>query len=271
METGLSGKVVVVTGATANIGRAIALGFAREGARLAAVGRDREKGEEIAALARATGAAAASFHAADVTNRIAVAALVAEVTETHGSIGVLVNNVGGNTGAFSLFADSNPDSWQHDITLNLTATLLCTHAVLPQMLAHKWGRIINIGSTAGADGDYMLSVYSAAKGAVHTFTRALAREVGEQNITVNCVAPYATFPGDPSHISSGSRFHPKGLFAKDETLARKDLQWKLLRRSAMPRNSAKPDEIAGAAVYLASDIAEFVTGQIHFVDGGALL
>lgn len=271
MQTGLAGKAVIVTGATANIGRAIVLAFAGEGCRLAVVGRDRAKGEEIADLAQKAGAADALFLAVDMTDRKAVQAMVAEAGDRLGPPDVLVNNVGGNTGKFSLFADSDPDEWQADIDLNLKTTLYCTHAALPAMLERKSGRIINIGSTAGEVGDYMLGVYSAAKGAVHAFTRALALEVGEQNITVNCVAPYATFPDDPSHISSGSRFHPEGLFAHDETLGRQDLQDKLLRRGVLPRNFAKPSEIAGAVVYLASEQAAFVTGKVHCIDGGALL
>jgi 2-hydroxycyclohexanecarboxyl-CoA dehydrogenase len=271
LDTGLVGKSVVVTGATANIGRAIALAFAQEGACLTLVGRDAAKGEEIAALARAEGAQDAVFHQADVRNRAAVVALVAEAAERFGGIDVLVNNVGGNTGKFMHFADSDPDSWQAEVDLNLHTVLLCTHAVLPHMRAQKSGRIVNIDSTAGEVGDYMLGVYSATKGAVHAFTRALALEVGEQNITVNCVAPGPTFPDDPLHTSSGSRFAPGGMFAQDEALARPELKDKLVRQTQLPRQFAKPAEIAAATVYLASRDAAFVTGKIHCIDGGALL
>lgn len=271
LETGLAGKSVIVTGATANIGRAIAIAFAKEGARLTLVGRDRTKGEEIAALARRAGAGDAVFHAADVTNRAAVLEMVEQAARRFEGVDVLVNNVGGNTGYFTLFADSDPESWRSEVDLNLNTVLLCTHAVLPHMSAKQKGRIINIGSTAAEVGDYMLGVYSAAKGAVHAFTRALALEVGEQNITVNCVAPGPTFPEDPSHTSSGSRFRPDGLFAHDETLGRPELKDKLLRKTLMPRQFARPDEIAAASVYLASDGAAFVTGKVHCIDGGALL
>ena len=229
------------------------------------------KGEEVAALARDAGAQDAEFFVTDLTDRDAIAQMVARVRAQFGSVDVLVNNVGGNTGAFGLFAESDPETWQADIDLNLKTVLHCTHAVLPDMLERKSGRIINIGSTAGEVGDYMLGVYSAAKGAVHAFTRALALEVGEQNITVNCVAPYATFPEHPTHVSSGSRFHPDGLFAHDAALARPELKDKLLRTGVLPRNMAKPSEIAGAVIYLASDYGAFVTGKVHCIDGGALL
>lgn len=271
METGLANKAVIVTGATANIGRAIALKFAHEGTRLALVGRDRAKGEEIADLASAGGAAEVFFHQADVTEQAAVTSMADEVVRRFGSVDVLVNNVGGNTGRFTLFAETDPASWQSEIDLNLKTVLLCAHAVLPHMIARRSGRIVNIGSTAGEVGDYMLGVYSATKGAVHAFTRALALEVGEYDITVNCVAPGPTFPEDPSHTSSGSRFRPDGLFAHDETLRRADLQEKLLRKALFPRQFARPDEIAAATVYFASNDAAFVTGRIHCVEGGALL
>jgi 2-hydroxycyclohexanecarboxyl-CoA dehydrogenase len=271
LDTGLAGKSVIVTGATANIGRAIALAFAGEGARLMLVGRDIAKGDEIAALARSSGAQDAVFHAADMTSRSAVLGMVEAAAARFGGIDVLVNNVGGNTGNFTLFADSDPSGWGSEVDLNLNTVLSCTHAVLPYMLARQSGRIINIGSTAGEVGDYMLGVYSATKGAVHAFTRALALEVGEQNITVNCVAPGPTFPEDPSHTSSGSRFRPDGPFSHDETLRRPELKDKLLRPALMPRQFAKPSEIAAATVYLASDGAAFVTGKIHCIDGGALL
>jgi NAD(P)-dependent dehydrogenase (short-subunit alcohol dehydrogenase family) len=134
-----------------------------------------------------------------------------EAAQELGPISILVNNVGGNVGA-GHFIDSDPDTWQADLDITLMTTLRMTHAVLPSMVAQHAGRIINIGSTAGLVGDYMLPVYSAAKSAVHCFTRVLAKEVGQHGITVNCVAPYGTVSEDPAAFSRGSRFHPRKRF-----------------------------------------------------------
>ncbi len=213
MDFGLRGKVAIVTGATANIGRAIALEFASEGARVVAVGRDPEAGARVVELALARGADKALFVRADLTDKDAPRRIV-EASEALGPVLVLVNNVGGNVGA-GVFVDSDPETWAGDIDLNFTSTLRMTHAVLQGMRARGAGRIVNIGSTAGLVGDYMLPVYSAAKAAVHGFTKVLAREVGQHGIVVNCVAPYGTISDDPAAFSSGSRFASAGFFASN--------------------------------------------------------
>jgi NAD(P)-dependent dehydrogenase (short-subunit alcohol dehydrogenase family) len=184
---------------------------------------------------------------------------------------VLVNNVGGNVGT-GFFVDSDPDTWQGDLDITLMTTLRMTHAALPGMIARKAGRIVNIGSTAGLVGDYMLPVYSAAKAAVHGFTRVLAKEVGQHGITVNCVAPYGTLADDPAAFSKGSRFNPDGGFF---TTAFRDVApedaAKRARKGPLRRQLAKPEEVAAATVYFASERAAFVTGQVFAVDGGTLL
>lgn len=269
MDLGYSGKVVIVTGATANIGRGIALDFAAEGAKLIVVGRDEEAGGRVVGDALGRGAQDVLFVRADMLDPQSPARIVA-AAETLGPVEVLVNNVGGNV-ASGLFVDSDPESWAGDIEITLMTTLRMTHAVLPGMIARRSGSIVNIGSTAGLVGDYMLPVYSAAKSAVHGFTRVLAKEVGEHDIRVNCVAPYGTLSDDPAAFSAGSRFRPGGFFSEAFAGAGAEQAKKRQRSGVLPRALARPEDISAAVLYLASSRAGFVTGQIFSVDGGTLL
>lgn len=270
MNTGLTDRVAIVTGATANIGRAIALGLAAEGAKVVAVGRDEAAGARLVELCRGAGAADARFVATDLTDPASPARILAAASAL-GPVAVLVNNVGGNVGA-GFFADSDPATWAGDLDLNLGTVLRMTHAVLPGMIAASGGAIVNIGSTAGLVGDYMLPVYSAAKAAVHGFTKVLAKEVGQHGIRVNCVAPYGTVSSDPGAFSSGSRFNrDNGFFAKAFAGSSPEDMRKRARQTVLGRPVATPEEVASLAVYLASGLAGFITGQVYPVDGGSLL
>jgi 2-hydroxycyclohexanecarboxyl-CoA dehydrogenase len=271
VQTGLAGKVVIVTAATANIGRGIALSFADEGARVVVVGRDPVAGELVAKLARERGAADALWRPADLTVADEVAGMVADTVSAFGQVDVLVNNVGGNV-AVAPFASSTPEQWRADLELNLMTTFRCTHQVLPHMLERGTGRIVNIGSTAGFIGDRNMAVYSAAKGGVHAFTRVLALELGSTGITVNAVAPYGTMSEDPrGDMSAGSRMDPEnGVFPR-AMKEHPELMAAMGRATALPRKFARPAEIGAAAVYFASDQAAFVTGQTLPIEGGAFL
>lgn len=270
MNTGLRGKTVIITGATGNIGRAIALDFASEGAKVVIVGRDQTAGARVVERALERGAEAALFVAADMTDPASPARILADA-ERLGPLDILVNNVGGNVGA-GFFAESDPETWAGDIDLNFGTLLRMTHAALPGMIERKSGTIVNIGSTAGLVGDYTLAVYSAMKGAVHSFTKALAKEVGPHNIRVNAVAPYGTVSADPEAFSAGSRFHPDNNFFRDAfaNMPKEELA-KRARTTHIGRPVATPEEVSSLVVWLASERASFVTGQIYPVDGGSLL
>jgi len=270
MDMQMTGRVAIVTGATANIGRAISLGLAAEGVKLVAVGRDQAAGARLVEQAIAAGAQDACFVAADLSDPAAPGQILAAASAL-GEVAILVNNVGGNIGA-GFFVDSDPASWAGDIDLNLGTLLRMTHATLPGMIARKAGAIVNIGSTAGIVGDYMLPVYSAAKAAVHGFTKVLAKEVGPHGIRVNCVAPYGTVSRDPAAFSSGSRFHPdRNFFGRAFASTSPKYMEKRSRQTVLGRPVAFAEEVASLAVYLASDQAGFITGQVYPVDGGSLL
>lgn len=270
MDLSLAGKVAIVTGATANIGRAITLELANEGARIVAVGRDREAGDRLIADARARGAQDAVFVAADLLDPEAPQAIL-DSASALGPVDVLINNVGGNVDQ-GFFADSDPTKWMADIDLNFGTVLRMTHAVLPTMIDRRSGAIVNVGSTAGLVGDYMLPVYSAAKGAVHSFTVVLAKEVGQHGIRVNAIAPYATISTDPAAFSKGSRFHPEsGLFSSGADSIRDEDKALRQRRTFVGKPFASPEEMSGMAAFLASPRASFITGQVYPIDGGSLL
>jgi 2-hydroxycyclohexanecarboxyl-CoA dehydrogenase len=275
VDTELAGRSVIVTGGNANIGRGIVLAFAQEGARVVVTGRDELAGRAVVQAALEAGAQDALWVQADLLDHEQVVALVARTNEAFGRVDVLVNNVGGHVDVRP-FWETTPEQWQAELDLTLRTTLACTHAVLPTMIAAGAGRIVNVGSTSGIVGDTFMAAYSAAKGAVHTFTKVLAKEVGRHGITVNAVAPFATRTEDPEHeLSTGSRWQPgtgldeariaawteAGISTRDKTVVGEHLgRWFL-----------RPSEVGAATVFLAAGSSRFMTGQILVLDGGMTL
>ncbi len=238
--SGLDGKVAVVTGAGGGIGRAVVERLAGAGARVAA-------GDIDVQAARQTGGFPVEV---DVGSTSSVRDMVATVERELGPVHLLVNNAGWDR--IGRFTDSTEDDWDKILTVNLKGNIACAHAVLPGMIERQQGRIVCVASDAGRVGSSGEVVYSAAKGGIIAFAKALAREVARYNILVNCVAP------GPTETPFLQAFSAAGSERILEAMVR-----------ATPlRRLAQPDEIAAAVAFFASDDAGFITGQTLSVNGG---
>ncbi len=259
MELGIKGKSVIITGGGSNIGRAIVLGFAREGAKITIADIDEKQAQKVASEAKKAGAADAVVVKTDVTDLAAVEAMVAKVKDNNGSVDILVNNVGWDIQ--QLFTDTGPDFWDKVININYRTVLNCTKAVLPTMMEQGKGVIVNIGSDAGRIGEFKEAVYGGTKGAVIAFTKAVAREVGKFNIRLNVVCPGLTLPASEEEYGEGSPWKMTAAFFTD------DLKEKIKKNYPLRRLGTSSD-IANAVLFMASDAAGFITGQTLSVSGG---
>jgi NAD(P)-dependent dehydrogenase (short-subunit alcohol dehydrogenase family) len=249
----LAGKVAIVTGGGAGIGRAIAETFAACGAAVVVAERDPARANEVAGAIEARGGRALAI-VGDVTQQAAVEALAKRTLEAFGRVDVLVNNVGDWLGFTSPFVESTDEQWRKLFDSNLGAALRCTRALAPDMIRRgEGGSIIHITTIEAHRGIPGNVMYSAFKSATEGFSRSLALELAPKRIRVNCIAPETT---DTPQV-------PVAAWLPEEMKARIPYWIPLGRFGA-------PDDLAGAALFLASDLSAWVTGTTLHVDGGAL-
>lgn len=245
------GKTVIVTGGGGGIGGATCRRFASEGAAVAVFDRDHAAAERRAGDIVAAGGRAQAF-ACDITVRDQVDAAVAAASTALGPVDVLVNNAGWDI--FKPFTKTTPAQWESLIAINLVGALHMHHAVLPEMVARRSGRIVNIASDAARVGSSGEAVYAACKGGLVAFSKTLAREHARHGITVNVVCPGPTDTALFADYKEGAG-NPEKLveaFTKSIPLGR----------------IGQPDDLPGAIAFFASDDASFVTGQVLSVSGG---
>jgi 3-oxoacyl-[acyl-carrier protein] reductase len=266
MDLQLDGKVALVTGSSKGIGEAVAKGLAQEGAIVLIHGRDRAQADRVEQQIRARGGQAYVV-IGDLTVDEDVQALVEEGVALAGSIDIVVNNAGGS-GAGEDWSNTSPGSWASAYDRNVLAAVRVTTALLPQMRAAKWGRIINIASLAGMMPPAGNPDYSAAKAAMLAMTSSLAKAVAAEGVTVNAISP-----GTIHSAKLDTKFR--------EVAAQQDLpldaSWEEVEQAVLPLFAQVPvgrvgtlEEIADAICFLASPRASYITGSNIRLDGGML-
>jgi 3-oxoacyl-[acyl-carrier protein] reductase len=239
-----AGQVALVTGASRGIGAAIALELARQGLKVVGTATTDEGAAKIShTLSVYEGCSGANLN---VNDGAAIESLIEKISQQHGGLQVLVNNAGITRDMLAMRLKD--DDWDAVVDTNLKAVFRLSRAVMRGMMKQRYGRIINITSVVGASGNAGQANYAAAKAGVAGMTRALARELGSRNITVNCIAP--------------------GFIETDMTAGLPDAQQKALLAQIPLGHLGKPQDIAHAVSFVASPNASYITGQEIHVNGG---
>jgi 2-hydroxycyclohexanecarboxyl-CoA dehydrogenase len=256
VDLGLTGRVVIVTGGASNLGRAITLGFASEGARVVIADVDEAQAKKVASeapsgtiLARRT----------DVTEWESVKATVDHVKSSMGGVDVLVNCAGWTIDR--LFMEKPREEWEREIAIDMWGFINCTRAVLDVMVERRYGRVVSIGSDAGRMGEWREAVYSGTKASVIAMSKAIAREVGKFGITLNVVCP-GLMPGTPE--TSGR----ESMWSGDQSAKFTPEVLEKAAKAYPLRRVGTPDDVVPAVLLLASDRAGYITGQTLSVSGG---
>jgi 3-hydroxybutyrate dehydrogenase len=251
MSGTLDGKVALVTGGSSGIGRATALTFAREGAKLVIADMNEDGGQQTVHMITENGGEA-TFVRVDVANATEVAAMISKAVETYGRLDCAHNNAGVTQRAYPSTAEFPEDDWHRVLAINLTGVWLCMKYEIPQMLRQGSGAIVNTASVAGLVGLAGRSAYVASKHGVVGITRTAALEYAKAGIRVNCVCPgYIRTPMVAYVLQHEGR----------------QLEEQMVAREPIGRLGT-PEEIAETVVWLCSDAASFVTGHTMTVDGG---
>lgn len=252
----LQNKVAIITGATSGIGRASAILFSREGANISVVGRSVDKGEETAKIIKEAGGNAI-FSQADISKTSDVKKMVELTMKTYGKIDILFNNAGVNLEkARKPVAECPEEYWDESIRINLKGIFITSKFVITEMIKNGEGSIINTSSVAGLVGRKHRCAYIASKGGVTLLTKSMAVDYAPYNIRVNCICP--------------STIEETDITRETLARARKDKNlWREIIVNKIPLGRpGRPEEVAYAALFLASDESSFITGSSLVVDGG---
>lgn len=263
MKLGLKEKVVLVTGASKGIGKAIAVAFAAEGSRVVLNARNQQELEQAVQEIRQSGGYALAL-AADVTSASEVQRLAQQTVERFGTVHVLVNNAGG-AGGFASFEELSDEDWINVFNLNVLSAVRMTRALLPFMKQQKWGRIINIASESGIQPDPFMPHYNAAKAAVINLTKSLSKAYASDGILVNTVSP--------AFIKTPLVEQLLAAQAQEQGVTPQKAEQAFLRQNRPHIELGRPgtpEEVASAVVFLASEAASFITGANLRVDGGSV-